>query len=152
MWAGQGTFLQVCIARKAGDKHWRPPTVVAAAASPSAADLKRAAERRAQEEQLRAERAEREKWQRNLAGIARTSSRSVDDCAVPAWPYSRCWGHYASGTLTFIILGLQEVARRRLETHELVGCTGIHCATANVRFSSLLTDRTDQIRIAMARF
>jgi ParB/RepB/Spo0J family partition protein len=62
---GQGTFLQVCIAKKACDKHWAKPKQAAAAAV-SAQDLKRAAERREEEERRAAQQAEREKWQQEL--------------------------------------------------------------------------------------
>jgi ParB/RepB/Spo0J family partition protein len=62
---GQGTFLQVCIAKKACDKHWAKPKQTTAVAA-SAQDLKRAAERREEEERRVAQQAEREKWQQEL--------------------------------------------------------------------------------------
>jgi hypothetical protein len=83
---GQGTFLQVCIAKKACDKHWRTPKEVAEPTQPTAEELKRAAERRAQEEQLAAERAEREKWQRDLRipAVRLLASRAVSLKWTPA--------------------------------------------------------------------
>lgn len=62
---GQGTFLQVCIAKKACERHWRTPKPATHVAV-TATDLKRAAARREEDEQRAAQQAAQEKWQQEL--------------------------------------------------------------------------------------
>ncbi|MGE3844996.1 MAG: ParB/RepB/Spo0J family partition protein [Vicinamibacterales bacterium] len=61
---GQGTFLQVCIAKKQCQKHWgRPKT---AASGPTPDHTEQAEARRQQEEAWAKQRAEQERWRKEL--------------------------------------------------------------------------------------
>ena len=61
---GQGTFLQVCIAKKQCQKHWgRPKT---AASGPTPDQTEQAEARRQQEEAWAKQRAEQERWRKEL--------------------------------------------------------------------------------------
>jgi ParB/RepB/Spo0J family partition protein len=61
---GQGTFLQVCIAKKQCQKHWgRPKT---AASGPTPDQTEQAEARRQQEEAWARQRAEQERWRKEL--------------------------------------------------------------------------------------
>ena len=61
---GQGTFLQVCIAKKQCQKHWgRPKT---AASGPTPDHTEQAEARRQQEETWARQRAEQERWRKEL--------------------------------------------------------------------------------------
>ncbi|MGV3520244.1 ParB/RepB/Spo0J family partition protein [Luteitalea sp.] len=61
---GQGTFLQVCIAKKQCDKHWGRPKD--AASRRTGDEVEHAAARRQQEEAWAKQREERERWQKHL--------------------------------------------------------------------------------------
>jgi ParB/RepB/Spo0J family partition protein len=61
---GQGTFLQVCIAKKECDKHWSRPK--SAASRPTEDQAAQAEARRKDEEAWARQRAEQERWRKEL--------------------------------------------------------------------------------------
>jgi len=61
---GQGTFLQVCIAKKACEKHWGRPKPASSEPTPDQAEQAEA--RRQQEETWARQRAEQERWRSEL--------------------------------------------------------------------------------------
>lgn len=61
---GQGTFLQVCIAKKACEKHWGRPKTAASGPTPDQAEQAEA--RRQQEETWARQREEQERWRSEL--------------------------------------------------------------------------------------
>lgn len=61
---GQGTFLQVCIAKKACEKHWGCPKTASSEPTPDQAEQAEA--RRQQEETWAKQRAEQERWRSEL--------------------------------------------------------------------------------------
>jgi len=61
---GQGTFLQVCIAKKACEKHWGRPK--SASSEPTPDQAEQAEARRQQEETWARQRAEQERWRSEL--------------------------------------------------------------------------------------
>ena len=65
---GQGTFLQVCIAKKACQKHWARPQ--SEATDKGASDHKAEEARRKQEEAWEKQRAETERWRTELRPLA----------------------------------------------------------------------------------
>ncbi len=65
---GQGTFLQVCIAKKACQKHWARPR--SEATDEGAEDNKAEEARRKQEEAWERQRAETERWRTELRPLA----------------------------------------------------------------------------------